>query len=198
MREQVKTTLNDILFIFNLALVIIVFALIFHINPPSKKDEAVIKSPGQIIAEIRWFPDDLNCDVDLWVQSPHGIPVGYSNLKGRVWNLLRDDLGAGSNDYLGLNYEHAFSRGIMPGDYVVNIHMYGPLPSGTEIPVRVVVAVREKYGTTRQLLQTTIKLRYRNQEETAYRFRLTSEGELVEGSVSTLRRNLITRPGANN
>jgi hypothetical protein len=61
--------------------------------------------------------------------------------------------------------------------------------------VKAVVAVREQYGTTRQILQTTVKLRYRNQEETAYRFRLTSEGELVKGSVSTLRRNLITRQG---
>jgi hypothetical protein len=37
-----------------------------------------------------------------------------------------------------------------------------------------------------------MKLHERNQEETAYRFRLTATGALVEGSVSTLRRPLIT------
>ncbi|MCH6587855.1 MAG: hypothetical protein IH805_06040 [Proteobacteria bacterium] len=37
-----------------------------------------------------------------------------------------------------------------------------------------------------------VELTHRNQEETAYRFRLTAEGDLVDGSVSTLRRPLIT------
>ncbi len=42
-----------------------------------------------------------------------------------------------------------------------------------------------------QILQTVVKLEYRNQEETAYRFKLTAEGDLVPGSVNTLRRSLI-------
>lgn len=171
MREQVKTTLNDILFIFNLALVIIVFALIFHINPPSKQEEAVIKSPGQIIAEIRWFPDDLNCDVDLWVQSPRGIPIGYSNLRGRVWNLLRDDLGAGSNDYLGLNYEHAFSRGIIPGDYVVNIHMYRCNQFPVRVMSKVTVISKTPHVTTKHVIHESEDFLTRTgQEITLVRF----------------------------
>ena len=32
----------------------------------------------------------------------------------------------------------------------------------------------------------------RNQEETAFRFRLDGEGELVEESVTTIRRRLVT------
>jgi len=153
-------------------------------------------APGNVIVEMHW-PNDKPFDVDLWVQAPGDVPVGFWNQGSQFFNLLRDDLGSEA-DATNLNYEVSYSRGIPSGEYIVNVHMYGPIPSGTEIPVRVVVAVREKYGSTRQLLHTTVKLRYRNQEETAYRFRLTSEGDLVEGSVSTLRRNLITRPGKNN
>ena len=73
--------------------------------------------------------------------------------------------------------------------------MYGPLKPGTVVPVSVVVSVRKKYDVMQQILQTVVKLEYRNQEETAYRFTLTAEGDLVPGSVNTLRRSLIR--GAN-
>jgi hypothetical protein len=55
-----------------------------------------------------------------------------------------------------------------------------------------VVSVRKLYDQARQILETDLELSYRNQEETAYRFRLTDEGDLVDGSVSTLRRPLVT------
>jgi hypothetical protein len=144
--NQIRTILNDILFVFVLGLAIIIFALIYHINPKGKKSEEDIVSPGNVIAEIRWFPDDLNCDVDLWVQGPDGPPVGYSNLRGALWNLLRDDLGD-RQDNLGLNYEHAFTRGTLPGEYTVNIHMY----RCQHFPVRVtsLVTVIRKPGRTR-------------------------------------------------
>ena len=110
---------------------------------------------------------------------------------GNTFNLLRDDLG-GEGDATDENYEITYSRGIPQGEYIVNVHMYGPVPHGVVIPVNVVVSVRPKYDEMRQILKTTLELTRRNQEETAYRFRLTTEGELVDGSVSTLRRSLIT------
>ena len=70
--------------------------------------------------------------------------------------------------------------------------MYGPLTPGVTIPVQVVVSVRSKYENLRQILETTVNLYRRNQEETAFSFRLASQGELVDGSVSTLRRSMIT------
>ena len=70
--------------------------------------------------------------------------------------------------------------------------MYGPLPYGVTVPVTAVVSVKKKLEDTEQILTTTVTLDRHGQEETAYRFRLTAEGDLVEGSVSTLRRPLIT------
>jgi hypothetical protein len=130
-------------------------------------------------------------DVDLWVKAPNEVPVGFWNQGGHTFNLLRDDLGS-EFDATQQNYEVTYSRGIPAGEYVVNVHMYGPLPYGTAIPVTVVVSVKGKYEEARQILATTVHLNHRGQEETAFRFRLTEEGELVSGSVSTLRRPLIT------
>lgn len=70
--------------------------------------------------------------------------------------------------------------------------MYGPPPQGRAIPVKVVVSVKKPREDTRQILETTVELRRYNQEETAFRFRLSAEGDLVENSVSTLRYPLIT------
>lgn len=190
--DTTGTTFRDVILLALIGFVAMVVMLLPHIQK-AKTEAEDYKPPGNVIFEIHW-PNDMPYDVDLWVKAPKTDPVGFWNQGNNILNLLRDDLGSG-RDASGRNYEMIFSRGIPAGQYVVNVHMYGPLPANVEIPVKVVVAVREKYGSTTQLLQTTVKLRYRNQEETAYRFRLTGEGELVKGSVSTLTRRLVT-PGA--
>ena len=91
-----------------------------------------------------------------------------------------------------LNYEVSYSRGIPPGQYTVNAHMYGHIPPGTVVPVKVVVSVRTKFEATRQILQSSVVLTRHNQEKTIFSFRLTKTGELVDDSVSTLYRPLIT------
>ena len=183
------TVFRDVILLALIGFVAMVIMLLPHITP--KKQEAEDhQAPGNVIIEIHW-PNNMPYDVDLWVQAPREVPVGFWNMGGTTFNLLRDDLG-GEGDATDKNYEITYSRGIPPGEYVVNVHMYGPLPYGVTIPVHVVVSVKPKYGDLSQILETTVNLTRRNQEETAYRFRLDADGELVEGSVSTLRRSLIT------
>ncbi len=70
--------------------------------------------------------------------------------------------------------------------------MYGPMKAGTIVPVSIVVGVKKKFDSDlQQILRTVIRLDRRNQEETAFRFQLTRDGDLVAGSVNTLRRSLI-------
>ena len=183
------TVFRDVILLALIGFVAMVIMLLPHITPKQEESEDQ-KAPGNVVVEIHW-PNDMPYDVDLWVQAPREIPVGFWNLGGHTFNLLRDDLG-GEGDATNENYEITYSRGIPPGEYIVNVHMYGPLPLGVTVPVNVVVSVKQKYDDLRQILKTTINLYRRNQEETAYRFRLTADGELVEGSVSTLRRPLIT------
>lgn len=92
----------------------------------------------------------------------------------------------------GRNYEVSYSRGIPAGEYLVNAHMYGLLPHGTTIPITIVVSVKTLYEDTRKILETTVHLSRRGQEETAYRFRLMADGDLLASSVGTLRRPLIS------
>ena len=187
--ETTDTVFRDVILLTLVGFVAMVIMLLPHIQK-KEEDSEDHKAPGNVIVELHW-PSDMNVDVDLWVKGPKSTPVGFWNQGNDVFNLLRDDLGT-EGDATNENYEISYSRGIPPGEYIVNVHMYGVVPSGIEVPAKVVVSVRGKYDTARQILTSTVTLRQRNQEETAFRFRLTAEGELVEGSVSTLRRPLIT------
>jgi hypothetical protein len=187
--DTTDTVFRDVILLTLVGFVAMVIMLLPHIQKKNEETEDH-KAPGNVIVEMHW-PSDMRVDVDLWVKGPKATPVGFWNQGNDLFNLLRDDLGD-EGDATNENYEISYSRGIRPGEYIVNVHMYGVLPPGMVVPVTVVVSVRAKYDTARQILKTTLKLRQRNQEETAYRFRLTGEGELVKGSVSTLRRPLIT------
>ncbi len=183
------TVFRDVILLALIGFVAMVIMLLPHIKKTTEEAQDH-KAPGNVIVEMHW-PNSMPYDVDLWVKAPGEQPVGFWNQGGQIFNLLRDDLG-GEGDATNENYEVTYSRGIVGGEYIVNAHMYGPLPHGNVIPVTIVVSVRQKFDNTRQLLKTVVELHRRNQEETAYSFRLTREGDLVDGSVKTLRRRLIT------
>ena len=183
------TVFRDVLMLALIGFVAMVVMLLPHISKTQDETDEHTP-PGNVVVEMHW-PDELPVDVDLWVQAPNDVPVGFWNQGSQFFNLLRDDLGL-EGDASARNYEVSYSRGILAGDYTVNVHMYGKIPAGVVVPVRVVVSVKAKYDTLRQILQTSVELQHRNQEETAFRFRLTGDGNLVPGSVTTLRRRLVT------
>ncbi len=187
--DSAGTVFRDVLLLALIGFVAMVIMMLPHLAKKEQNTEEQ-KSPGNVVVEMHW-PDNLDADVDLWVQAPNDIPVGFYNQGSRFFNLLRDDLGT-EGDVTGKNYEISYSRGIPEGEYIVNVHMYGPLPSGVQVPVEVVVSVKRKYDSLSPIVRTSLTLVRRNQEETATRFRLTADGKLVDGSVNNIRRRLVT------
>jgi hypothetical protein len=185
------TVFRDVVMLALAGFVGLVVLLLPHLNPPGAKTASDATPPGNVIVEVRW-PDEIDADVDLWVQAPGDVPVGYSNKGGAVFNLLRDDLG-NRVDVTGLNYETSYSRGIQPGEYTVNLHLYRN-PSGTyPIPVTVVTSVKgSSQESARQLLASEVPLASEGEELTVYRFQLSDDGQLVPGSVHSLLKPLRT------
>lgn len=189
--DDSDTVFRDVIFLALAGFIAIVLLLLPHLNPPAKAEEEA-PSPGNVIVEIRW-PDELNTDVDLWVEAPGDVPVGYSNKGGLVFNLLRDDLGLHA-DFSGLNYEVSYSRGTPAGDYTVNLHLYRDLSGILPVPVTVVVSVKPSpEQAAKQILATKVALKQEGQETTAFRFSLDESGRLVRGSVNDLPRALRAR-----
>ena len=187
--DTAGTVFRDVLLLALIGFIAIVVMLLPHITP-TKEDAEDARAPGNVIVEMHW-PTGMKVDVDLWVNAPGELPVGFWNQSGKTFNLLRDDLG-GEGDATEENYEMTYSRGIPPGEYVVNAHMYGAIPNAVSVPVTVVVSVKKQYDQAHQILKSDIVMERHNEEKTAFRFRLTEEGDLVPGSVSTLRYPLIT------
>jgi hypothetical protein len=183
------TVFRDVIMLALAGFVAMVILLLPHLNPPGEALDETTQPPGNVIVEVRW-PDELDADVDLWVEAPGDIPVGYSNKGGAIFNLLRDDLGRRA-DATGLNYEVSYSRGIPAGEYTVNVHLYRNASNVFPIPVTVVASVkRSPKESARQLLASEVELVREGEEVTAYRFRLSEDGGLVPGSVHSLQRNL--------
>lgn len=187
------TVFRDVIMLALLGFATIVILLLPHLNPPTLAD-AEVAAPGNVIVEVRWA-DGLDADVDLWVQAPGDQPVGYSNRGGRVFNLLRDDLGD-RGDETDLNYEVAFTRGTPPGDYTVNLHLYRN-PSG-QFPVEAQVDVSVRPSADTGVVKIASKrpvLAAAGQELTVLRFSLDEEGRVVPGSMHDLPRPLRSAEG---
>ena len=183
------TVFRDVIMLALAGFVAMVLLLLPHLNPPGEAAKENTQPPGNVIVEVRW-PDELDSDVDLWVEAPGDIPVGYSNKGGVIFNLLRDDLGRRA-DATGMNYEVSYSRGIPAGEYTVNVHLYRNAANIFPIPVTVVTSVKKSAkDSARQLLASKIELVREGEELTVYRFKLSEEGDLVPGSVHSLQRNL--------
>jgi len=182
------TVFRDVIMLALAGFVTLVMLLLPHINPEAKAEDTD-QAPGNMIVELRW-PDELNVDVDLWVEAPGDKAVGYTRKGGKVFDLLRDDLGA-STDLTGLNYEFAYSRGAPSGDYTVNVHLYRNKPRVYPVPVTVSVSLKTPTSrTTRQILATELELTTINQEQTVFRFSLDDKSELVTGSVHDLPKKI--------
>ena len=178
--KGVQILFRDVLFIVVVCLLGALLLLLPHINPPSEQASQDITSPGSMIVEISW-PDESDHDVDLWVRGPDGFSVGYSSLSGPLFNLLRDDLGHMA-DLMKLNYENAYSRGLPPGEYIVNLHLFR---AGPILPVPVSARIMIKRAPTDppvRIYETVSSLRWLGQELTVIRFRLDEEGRVIPSS----------------
>ena len=132
--ESGDTVFRDVILLALSGFVAVVLILLPHLHPPVEAKEA--PPPGNVVIEINW-PSEIDADVDLWIEAPGDRPVGYSNKGGRVFNLLRDDLGQ-FRDLTDVNYEVAYSRGIVEGEYTINLHLYRNKSAILPVPVTMV------------------------------------------------------------
>ncbi len=191
--EAAGTVFRDVLSLALLGFLAVIVILLPFVNPEGRKASAMAPPPGNVIVEITW-PHDMNADVDLWVKAPSDAPVGYSNKGGLIFNLLRDDLGK-YMDPTNINHEVAYTRGLIPGEYTVNIHAYridkhNPPP----IDVKAIVSVKgfddEQSELVVPVLGTTVRLERLGQELTVFNFTLDEAGRVVPDSVHGLYRPL--------
>ncbi|MBF87249.1 MAG: hypothetical protein CMJ14_04525 [Pelagibacterales bacterium] len=181
---QSGTVFRDTIMLALAGFVSLVVLLLPFINPPAETESTKSDPPGNVIIEVFW-PEDRDVDVDLWVQAPEDIPVGYSNRGGLFFNLLRDDLGI-YKDPTPINYEVAYSRGINPGEHIVNLHLYREdLAAFQPFEAQVVVTVVNPDTKIRQqILESKVLLDEIGKELTIFRFELDETGNLNKNTIN--------------
>jgi hypothetical protein len=176
--------------------IIFLFLLTTMMIQTKKQDEG-IKKDAQYVIMAEWSPD-MDCDVDLWVQDPNGEAVSFNRKDFGVMHLERDDMGL-RNDVIrdpagrvvsqvNTNGETWVLRGIIPGEFLVTLHLYScrysadvfkamPIGAPTNLPVKVeLIKLNPDYQV---LLSETIVLSRVWQELTAFNFTLSADGTLI-------------------
>ena len=174
---------RDVILLALTGLISMVILSIPFVNPPTE-EESSSTPPGNVIVELFW-DDKRDVDIDLWVQAPDDIPVGYSNKGGLFFNLLRDDLGI-YKDNSPVNYEVSYSRGISDGIYIANVHLYreDKVPFKPIIAELLVSVVDPDSNKRKQILKTSKKLEEIGKEITVFQFELDKKGNLNNNSIN--------------
>ena len=129
---------------FLLALNNVIFLLfVFAIMAISAKSPpaAGVELKAEYIITADW---DLarDCDVDLWVRDPLGNVVYWGRKEAGAMHLDHDSRGSlsdvvkladGTVTKPKLYTEMVTLRGIVPGEYTVNLHLYGAMIDGVEV-----------------------------------------------------------------
>ena len=188
---QSDTVFRDVTLLALSGFVAIVLLLLPWLNLKTR-DELVQEPVGSVIFELFWDPN-LDADIDLWVKGPNDGAVGYSKPSGLVFNLLRDDRGL-VGDHTPLNYEISFTRGIIPGEYQANVHLFKHDKARSKIEALVTASlVTPDRNYRKQILEKRVYLKKENSEKTVLRFKLDNNFKVVNGSVNSLRKNLAGR-----
>jgi hypothetical protein len=169
---------TDLLFNALLGFVFMFVVAYLLINPQAKTGAVDIKA--EYIITTQW-PDNNPDDIDTYVEDPAGDIAWYHSKEAGLVHLDRDDRGNyrdtivvnGKTIQNPLNQETVTIRGIVPGEYVVNVYHY--VANSTD-PVPVQVKVERINPVATVVYYGTVYLDHRGEELTVVRFTLDAEG----------------------
>jgi len=196
-RDHIGVGFTDLLFNALLGFVVMFILAFLLINPIAKS--GAVDPKAEFLITLTW-PDGREEDVDLYVEDPAGELVWFRRREAGLMHLDRDDLGQ-RNDMIEiagrfvinpLNQEIVSIRGIVPGEYVVNLHLYRAA-DGKPVPATVKI---EKLNPKVELIFFgPVTLTEAGEERTAARFTVGADGRVR--AVHQLFKQLVPlrRPG---
>jgi|TARA_Y100000310_G_scaffold166963_1_gene166684 hypothetical protein len=158
------------------------FTLSFVMINPSRQN-ANTESKAEFIITVTW-PYDQDNDVDVYIEDPKSHLVSFARREDGLMHLDRDDLGH-SNDTIQTpdgpleykqNREVVSIRGILPGEYIVNVHMYH-MNSVEPCPVTIQL---DKINPFKIVTTKTVVLKIKADEKTAFRFTVNQNGDVID------------------
>ena len=183
-KNRIRTEpFTDLLFNTLLGFTFLFFITILFINPISKIGNVNMKA--EYIVTVDW-KDSLPDDVDIWVQDTNGETVSYLKKDAGWLHLDRDDQGIvndivtidGEDIIYPINREVVTLRGIIPGEYILNLYLY---EHKSNHPIDVKVIIEKVNPTLKLVYANNIRLEKKDTEVTVTRFFLDSKGDYSSG-----------------
>ena len=181
-REEPFDPLGVMLFKALQVISFLFFIALLAVSPESK--DGKIDSKAEFIITMDW-PDNHPDDLDLFVQDPVGNIAWYRHREAGFLTLDRDDRGGG-NDFIIVNGKKILSsireeivtvRGIVPGEYTVNVSHF---KATTGQPVTATVKVQKLNPVAQVIFDDKLTLDHSGAEKTALRFSLDTEGKVID------------------
>jgi len=182
---------TDLLFNALLGFTFLFLVAIMFMNPEAKS--GIIDPKAEYILTVTW-EDNSPDDVDVWVEDPEGQIIWFRTPEAGLLHLDRDDRGL-VNDTITINGEEVQNplnqevvtlRGVVKGEYVVNLHYYA---SETGKPVDVNVKLAKVNPKLEIVYYGTVNLEKRGDEKTAVRFSIGRNGEIF--GINFLPKSLV-------
>jgi hypothetical protein len=175
--------------IFNiLCCFVVLFSISFLLMSRKIDEDRKIRANAEFMITSTW-PENSDDDVDTYVEDPMGNIVFSNRREEGLMHLDRDDLGKRSDTIrtadgkvytVKENQEIVTIRGIIPGEYVVNVHMY--LDREKDVPTEVSVKVEKLNPQVRIVTANKVMLGNTADEKTAVRFVIDAEGGVTDTS----------------
>jgi hypothetical protein len=172
----------DLLFNALLGFTFLFLVSVMFMNPEARKGRVNLKA--EYIISVTWA-DQLADDIDLWVQDPIGETVSYLRKDAGWLHLDRDDRGEvndtviidGREVVYPINQEVVTIRGIIPGEYIVNLYYYKAAQPG---PVEALIKVEKVNPTLQTVYVRKVQMTQQDDEQTIVRFTLDGIGKITE------------------
>ena len=189
--DHIGVGFTDLLFNALLGFVVMFVLAFLMINPVARS--GAIDPKAEFLITLNW-PDGRLEDVDLYVEDPLGELVWFRNREAGLMHLDRDDLGelndaievAGRRVINPINQETVSIRGIVPGEYVVNLHLYRAAGAG---PVPATVKVEKLNPSVQLVFYGPVTLAEQGNERTAVRFLVGGDGRVLD--VNQLPKSIV-------
>ncbi len=182
---------TDILFNALLGFAIMLFIAFALIKPENKTGDIDVNA--EFLITVTW-PDNSPDDIDTYVRDPQDNIVWYNTLDRGLIHLDRDDRGEyldevminGKKVVFPLNQETVSIRGIVPGEYTINVYEFLN-PSKMTIPVS--VKVEKLNPAVKVIYYESMNLTHVGDEKTAVRFTLDEDGNVSD--LNTIQDSLV-------
>jgi len=180
--KKLSDPFTDLLFNTLLGFSLLFFISILFMNPIAKLGN--INYKAEYIITVTW-PDDQPDDIDVWMSDPNQNVLSYRDRDVGWLQLDRDDQGDlndtievnGKEMRYPINQEVVTIRGIISGEYILNLQLY---KHATLKPITATVKIEKVNPSLKVVYVDKVTMKQEDDEITVLRFNLDTAGEIID------------------